>query len=165
MCILSAAKSKQRFSKYESWILMVGINSPFFNFFLRQINSPFWNKQRIVLIWEAAFHHRKFKEQTHVISNSSDHSTIVCRLQSPSSVKFRPHTQTHFSFIHIILSFFLSHSPQEKEKKKNPILIEWSENQMPGLTAPFDYSQEPPRHPTLLVNSKVCPFLKLLIIC
>lgn len=32
---------------------------------------------------------------------------------------------------------------------------------MPGLTAPSDYSKEPPRHPSLQINSKVINHLSL----
>ncbi|KAL9323668.1 hypothetical protein ACSQ67_008525 [Phaseolus vulgaris] len=34
---------------------------------------------------------------------------------------------------------------------------------MPGLTAPSDYSQEPPRHPSLSVNAKASQFIILFL--
>lgn len=40
---------------------------------------------------------------------------------------------------------------QEAEQTAN----DWRNWKMPGLTAPSDYSQEPPRHPALLINSTV----------
>lgn len=76
---------------------------------------------------------------------------------------------THHNFTPLLLNFPASHRRRHRGScsfSLSPLpaslslaaLRTWigvAEGKMPGLLAPSDYSQEPPRHPSLVINAKV----------